>query len=56
MTFPNADKRSSQRLKRTLSGNELRICCNSWSVVDDGTRRPWRLPTVNRPIIRQSPK
>lgn len=27
------------------SGSELRRCCNSWSVVVEGTRRPWRLPT-----------
>ena len=55
MTLPKADKRSSQRRKRTWSGRELRMCCNSWSVVDDGTRRPCRLPTVRRPTTRQSP-
>lgn len=28
----------------TVSGMELRRCCNSWSVVVDGTRRPCLFP------------
>lgn len=45
--IPNAERRSSTLCILTLSGKELRKCCNSWSVVVLGTSRPLRLPTVN---------
>lgn len=42
MTFPNAERRSSIRWILTWSGRVFRRCCNSWSVVVVGTRRPLR--------------
>ena len=44
MTFPRADNRSSTRWIFTLLGIEFRRCNNSWSVVEDGTSKPFRLP------------
>lgn len=52
ITLPNAESLSSIRLIWTESGKLFRICCNSWSVVAFGTKRPWRLPTVILPTIR----
>lgn len=42
MTFPSADNRSSILCILTVSGMEFRRCCSSWSVVDVGTKRPFR--------------
>ena len=49
ITLPNADNLSSIRCILTSSGIEFRRCCNSWSVVDVGTRRPLRL--LNRKVV-----
>src|ERR1700753_1237131 len=43
MTLPRAESFSSMRWILTVSGRLLRRCCSSWSVVDVGTRRPFRL-------------
>lgn len=51
MTFPSADSRSSIRWRATASGSEFRKCCSSWSVVEDGTRRPCLFPAVSLPRI-----
>ena len=52
MTLPSADNRSSILWILTLSGIELRRCWSSWSVVVVGTRRPFLLPAVRRPMMR----
>ena len=45
---------SKARLVETrLTGNEFLKCCNSWSVVVEGTSSPRLLPTVTRPTKRQ---
>lgn len=41
MTFPSAESLSSIRWILTSSGNVLRRCCSSWSVVDVGTNSPF---------------
>lgn len=46
MTLPKADKRSSTRWILTVLGIEFRRCRSSWSVVDEGTSKPFRLPDI----------
>lgn len=54
MTFPSAERRSSTLWIRTESGRQFLMCCNSWSVVLLGTKRPWRFPAEEQPTDRHT--